>query len=107
MQPFSSTQLDFVSPAMDFKRTEKWSTPNIEFSKTHESPRFPKSRMNSLEDRGSDDGRSYKSGLTGQKNNLEFDNLMTMRQPEPKEQPVFERSSRSMMRPPLAKNMTR
>lgn len=84
VQPFSSTQLDFQNSIPDFKRTEKWSTPNIDFINQNESPRFPKSRMNSLEDKGSEDGRSYKSGFTGQRN-VELDNLMTMKQPESKE----------------------
>lgn len=65
MGPYSSTQLDLF-PTTDFRTTNKWSTPNININ---ESPKFPKSRMNSIEDRGSDDGRSFKSGFTGRQNN--------------------------------------
>lgn len=68
MQPYSSSFLDPNPPAFDFKKTEKWSTSNLEMHNIHhESPKFPNSRMNSLMDeKASEDGRSYKSGFTRQ-----------------------------------------
>ena len=68
-QPHSSTHLDLYQSSNDFKRTtEKWSTPNIDInpiqSYKNESPRFPRSRKESIEDR-SEDARSFKSGAPG------------------------------------------
>ena len=59
-----------------------------------------------MDDRASDDGRSYKSGytgFTGKLNNVEFDNLVTLRGDTKDEAPVVERSARNMMKPPMRK----
>jgi len=68
IQPYSSSFLDPPPPPFDLKKTEKWSTPNIDgHNFHHDSPKFPNSRMNSMvDDKGSEDGRSYKSGFTRQ-----------------------------------------
>ena len=51
MQPYSSSYLDPNPNPYDFKKTEKWSTPNIEIHKTYnESPKFLNSRLNTLID---------------------------------------------------------
>jgi hypothetical protein len=67
MQPYSSTFLEpNINNNMDFKRTEKWSTPNIELDPYMQSPKFPLGKHTSImDDKISEDGRSYKSGITG------------------------------------------
>lgn len=80
MQPYSSTYLDPSPNNMDFKKTEKWSTPNIEIDQVMQSPKFPLGKHTSImDDRISEDARSYKSGFAGRQNNFEFDNLITLR----------------------------
>jgi hypothetical protein len=58
-----------------------------------------------MDGRGSEDGRSYKSGATGRNNApYEFDNLVTLRPVDNKEEAPFLGSSmRNMMKPPLRK----
>ena len=67
MQPYSSTFLEpNINNNMDFKRTEKWSTSNIELDPYMQSPKFPLGKHTSImDDKISEDGRSYKSGFTG------------------------------------------
>jgi len=67
MQPYSSTFLEpNIHNNMDFKKTEKWSTPNIDLDSYLQSPKFPLGKHTSImDDKISEDGRSYKSGFTG------------------------------------------
>lgn len=56
---------------MDFKKTEKWSTPNIGFDSLMQSPKFPNNKnYSNVDDKNSEDNRSYKSGATGRQNKL-------------------------------------
>ncbi len=56
-----------------------------------------------MDDKISEDGRSYKSGFTGRQQAYQFDNLMTLRGEPKDDPPVLERSTRNMMKPPLRK----
>jgi hypothetical protein len=65
---------------LDFKRTEKWSAPNIQVDALYQPPKFHNQinpRKDSFAD--SEDGRSFKSGVNNKVNNYELDNLITLR----------------------------
>ncbi|CAM6001663.1 unnamed protein product [Sphagnum balticum] len=99
--PRSSSYLEHPSP--DFRKTEKWSTPNIDYDGSFTpSPKFPANQRGRLhEDQGSEDNHSYRSGVTGKASHAEFDHLSTQKPDE--HFSIAASSSLRGMKPPIRK----